>query len=149
MPPTAQQVSALDLVLELAMLLDDDLTQHLGRQGLTVSRAHLLWELGRAGPVTQQALARAMGVSARNITGLVDGLAATGFVARQAHPTDRRATLVTFTKKGEKTVQALQRGQQELAQQLFTGWPDHQFGTFVTGLREVLARLRLASQEGR
>ena len=100
------QEAALDRVFELVVLLTDDMTQSLGRQGLTTARAHLLWELRRSGPCTQQSLATAMGVSARNITGLVDGLVAAGFVSRQAHPTDRRATLVTFTELGVRQPRA-------------------------------------------
>lgn len=87
----------LDRVLELAVLLNDDMERDLARRGLTGSRAHLVWELNRHGPSTQQALAEALGVTPRAVTGLVDALADAGFVTREPHPGDRRATLVTFT----------------------------------------------------
>jgi DNA-binding MarR family transcriptional regulator len=134
--------AALDRVLELVVLLNDDMTQSLARDGLTVSRAHVLWELRPRGPMTQRDLADALKVSARTITGLIDGLVATGFVTREPHPTDRRATLVTFTEHGVRTVEAMERGQQEFAQLLFAGMPDKQFDCFVEGLGEVLTRLR-------
>jgi DNA-binding MarR family transcriptional regulator len=143
--------AALDQVIELVVVFNADMTQSLTRDGLTVSRAHLLWELRKRGPATQRELADALGVSARNITGLVDRLVATGFVTRQPHPTDRRATLVSFTEHGETATAELERGQQELAQLLFEQMPDDRFDHFVEGLGEVLARLHegLAAQQQR
>ena len=146
MTTAEQHQAALDRVFELVVLMADDMTHSLGRQGLTTSRAHLLWEL-RSGPTTQQSLATAMNVSARNITGLVDGLVAAGFVSRQPHPTDRRATLVTFTELGESTTEAMQRDQKHLAAQLFSGLPEGRFNCLFDGLGEVLTRLHLAIAE--
>ena len=80
-----RQTSALDQVLELVYLLDEDMTRALARDGLTKSRAPLVWHLHRRGPSTQKALADALGTTPRNVTGLVDGLAATGFVTRGPH----------------------------------------------------------------
>jgi DNA-binding MarR family transcriptional regulator len=133
---------ALDQILELTVLLGDDMTRSLARDGLTTSRAHLLWELQQRGPTTQRALADALDVSARNVTGLVDALVATGFVTREPHPTDRRATLVSFTEHGAETAASLERGHGELADLLFAGMPAPKFACFVEGLAEVLTRLR-------
>jgi DNA-binding MarR family transcriptional regulator len=88
-------------------------------------------------------------VTPRAITALVDGLAASGFVTREPHPSDRRATLVTFTERGRATAQALLDGHVRLARQLFAGLPDDAFDSFDAGLLHVLTRLRgvLATQE--
>jgi DNA-binding MarR family transcriptional regulator len=134
--------AALDQVLELAILINDDMTRSLERDGLTPTRAHLLWELHRRGPSTQRALAEALDVSPRNITGLVDALVATGFVTREPHPTDRRATLVSFTEHGARTAKALDVGREQLAELLFAGMSDEQFDGFVTGLGAMLATIR-------
>jgi DNA-binding MarR family transcriptional regulator len=134
--------AALDQILQLVVLLNEDMTQRLARDGLTTSRTHLLWELRHLGPTTQRTLAEALKVSARTITGLVDGLVATGFVTRQPHPTDRRATLVTFTPHGARIIEAMERDQSEFAHILFGGMPDEQFDCLVAGLGEILARLR-------
>ncbi|MGH3923809.1 MAG: MarR family winged helix-turn-helix transcriptional regulator, partial [Pseudonocardiaceae bacterium] len=104
-------------------------------------RAHVLWELLQRGPTTQRVLADAMGVSARNVTGLVDALVATGFVTREPHPTDRRATLVSFTEHGAGTAEALRRGQHDVAQMLFGAMPAERFNCLVEGLDVVLTRL--------
>lgn len=132
----------LDPVLELTVLVNDDMTRDLERRGLTASRAHLVWELHHHGPSTQQALARALGVTPRAVTGLVDALVDGGFVTREAHPDDRRATLVTFTKHGEKIAKALERDHIEFASRLFGELPDATFRGFARGLDAVVARLR-------
>jgi DNA-binding MarR family transcriptional regulator len=136
-----RQIDGLGQILQLVVLLSQDMTDSLARSGLTVSRTRVLWELRHRGPSTQRTLADALNVSARTITGLVDGLVATGFVTRQPHPSDRRATLVTFTGHGTRTVEELERGQRELAGLLFDGMSERRFACFVAGLDAVLARL--------
>ena len=130
------------------MLLGRDMTDSLAREGLTESRAHLLWQLQQRGPCTQRTLAADLHVTPRAITALVDGLTATGFVTREPHPSDRRATLVTFTERGRATAQALLDGHVRLARQLFAGLPGDAFDGFDAGLRHVLTQLRdvLATQ---
>src|SRR5687768_4436493 len=97
---TQARTPALDSLLELVLLLSEDMTRSLARDGLTTSRAQHPWELLQRGPTKQQVLAEALGVSARNVTGLVDALVASGFVTREPHPGDRRATLLSFTEHG-------------------------------------------------
>jgi len=138
--------TALGQVLELAILLNDDMTRALARDGLTVARTHLLGELHRRGPSTQRVLADALGVSPRNITGLVDGLVdglvATGFVTREPHPGDRRATLVSPTAHGTRTASRMEEERAHLAELLFSTMSERQFDGFADGLELVLTRLR-------
>jgi len=143
--------AALNRILELTVLLGRDMTDSLAREGLTDSRAHLLWQLQQRGPCTQRTLAADLHVTPRTITALVDGLVATGFVTREPHPSDRRATLVTFTERGRTTAQALLDGHRRLARQLFAALPPHVFDAFDFGLLHVLARFRgvVAAQEPR
>jgi DNA-binding MarR family transcriptional regulator len=138
----ANRYEALDRIIELVVLLNRDMTESLARDGLTVSRTRLLWELRHRGPTTQRVLADALGVRARTITGLVDGLVAIGFVTREPHPTDRRATLVTFTPHGAETVRAMEDAQHDFARVLFEGMPDDQFRCLLAGLGEIVTRLR-------
>ena len=141
-----KQIRALDLLLEVAMLVNEDMTTSLARDGLTPSRTHLLWVLGQQGPSTQRSLADSLGVSARNVTGLVDALAETGFVTREPHPTDRRASLVSFTDHGAATVDRLRREQQEFAHILFGDLSGRRLDALVGGLGEVRDRLRAAME---
>lgn len=133
---------ALIRLWELAMLLGEDTQRGLATHGLTKSRAQVLWELNRRGPVPQRVLADVLEVSARNVTGLVDALVATGFVTREPHPSDRRATLVTLTRHGIRTVEAWDLAQREFADALFTPMAAEEFTSFVEGLNTVLGRVR-------
>lgn len=138
-------------MLELVVVLDDDMAQANAALGLTPARTHLLWELGQHGPVPQRVLAEALKVTARAVTGLVDGLVAQGHVTREAHPTDRRATLVTLTPQGETLVAQLKRDHKKLARALFASMPRREFASFAHGLASVIDRLRnhLAADGGR
>jgi DNA-binding MarR family transcriptional regulator len=132
----------LDRVLELVVLLDDDMTRAIEALELTPSRMHLLWELGQRGPVTQRVLADALKVTPRAITGLVDALAADGLVTREPHPTDRRATLVTFTPNGRALIRRIQRDHRKLARALFGAMSPRELDGFGRGLGTVVANLR-------
>jgi DNA-binding MarR family transcriptional regulator len=142
-----EATTVLDKVLELATLVGADLDRFQQESGLTTSRTHLLWVLGAAGPSTQQSLAGALDVSARNITGLVDGLVASGHVTREPHPTDRRATLVTPTGKGASAIRELVEGHEELARQLFGHVPDERLDVFAATLDETIATFTLLMEK--
>jgi DNA-binding MarR family transcriptional regulator len=132
----------LGLLLQLSLVLHHDLTQSLARDGLTVARTHVLWELRAQGPSLQRALAAALGVTPRTMTGLVDGLEATGFVTRQPHPSDRRATLVTLTPQGEAAMASMEKDQARFVEILFGGMSATRLRHLVEGLDEILSRLR-------
>jgi len=137
----ARFTGALDRVLLLTVLLDDDMRRGLAEVGLTPSRTALLWMLRRVGPVPQKALAEAMRIAPRTVTGLVDGLVATGFVTREAHPDDRRAVLITFTAAGTAAIEKLEADQREFGRQLFGAMPAERLDGLVAGLDDVLATL--------
>ncbi len=139
--------AVLDRVLHLATLVGADLARFHDESGLTTARTHLLWVLGDAGPSTQQSLASALAVSARNVTGLVDGLVASGHVSRKPHPTDRRATLVTPTAKGEAAVRELRESHEQLARQLFEHVPADQLAVFAATLDETIATFARLMEE--
>lgn len=134
-------LAALDRVLELVYLLDQDMTQALARDGLTKSRAPLVWDLHQRGPSTQRALAESLGTSPRNVTGLVDGLVDEGFVTREPHPKDRRAVLVSLTPYGEKVMARMAGDHVRLAEQLFGPMSRTDLDGFTTGLASVVSRL--------
>jgi DNA-binding MarR family transcriptional regulator len=129
---------ALDRVLALSLLVTSDMQRFEAEHGLTTPRVHLLWQLGLTGPSTQRVLADALGVSPRNITGLVDGLVASGHVTREPHPTDRRATLVTPTPGGAEFVADLRRSHAELAAALFGGMSGERLAAFVAAIDETV-----------
>jgi DNA-binding MarR family transcriptional regulator len=132
-------------------VLNVDMEQAFDALGLTPSRTHLLWEVGRRGPVPQRVLAEALKVTPRAVTGLVDALVRDGLVTREPHPTDRRATLVTFSARGERLVAQLKRDHRALARALFAPMPRRELDGFARGLAGVIDRLRahLEATDGR
>ena len=136
------ELQVFDRLMEIAVLIQADLARSFAGTGLTTSRTHLLWELHRMGPSTQQALAAALKVSPRNVTGLVDALEAAGFVERGPHPTDRRATLVTLTELGSQTMADMVRDRELIASELVVDFGEDQLIQFGRSLDIVTRRLR-------
>lgn len=130
-----------DRLLEIALLIQDDLASSFADTGLTTARTHLLWVLHHAGPSNQQTLATALSVSPRNVTGLVDGLEAGGFVERRPHPSDRRATLVTLTDRGTQAMAEMVRDRQAVAAQLVEGFEDDRLARLGADLDAIAERL--------
>jgi DNA-binding MarR family transcriptional regulator len=114
----------------------------LAERGLSRARAELLWRLGRAGPMTQRDLSRALACTPRNVTGLVDAVEAGGLVARRPHPTDRRATLVTLAERGRRAASRMEADYRELATNLFGDLDPAQVSRFVEDVDRLLERLR-------
>jgi len=129
-------------ILELAVVVNEDMDSFLEQYGLTRARTHVIWVLHQHGPSTHRGLAEAIGVSAQNVTGLVDALVLGGFVTREPHPTDRRATLVTLSERGRSVAESMASEQRELTHQLFAEMPDEQFQCMLRGLGTVLERFK-------
>lgn len=70
-----------------------------GEEGLTPQRTRILASLQERGPQIMSSLKEELGVTATNITALVDALEAEGLVQRKPHPKDRRATVIEMTPK--------------------------------------------------
>jgi DNA-binding MarR family transcriptional regulator len=141
------RTAALDRVLHLSTLVAADLARFERESGLTTPRIQLLWTLGLTGSTTQRALATSLDVTPRNVTGLVDGLVASGHVTREPHPTDRRATLVTLTALGHRTVRDLQESHADLARQLFGTVPSARLASFVRTLDETIATFERLTEQ--
>ena len=70
--------------------------------GVSFPRMKLLGVLHKSGPKIMSELSDELGVTARNVTALVDGLEGEGLVRRVPHATDRRATVIELTATGAK-----------------------------------------------
>lgn len=75
---------------------------HMDQEGLTPQRVRLMALLMENGPMMMRSLRNELGVTATNITALVDALEKDGMVTRQPHPSDRRATMIELTAKAER-----------------------------------------------
>lgn len=132
---------ALEKLFALAVVTHQYMEQGLAARGLSRARASVLWNLHERGPMTQRALAEAIRVTPRNVTGLVDALEADGFVARAPHPADRRATLVSLTDKGTATMSGLRGEYDQGATRLFEGLAANDLDAFSATVDHLLARI--------
>ena len=134
--------SLVDRLFELAGTLTDAMDKRLVAEGLTPTRAEIIWRIGQQGPLTQRQLSDALQCSPRNVTGLVDALEAAGLAARTPHPSDRRATLVTLTDRGAAIERAWRAGYRRLGEYLFADLDDGDIAAFSRTLEHILERLR-------
>jgi DNA-binding MarR family transcriptional regulator len=139
---TASEV--MDRLFDLAVMLGELMNRRLAEHGLTPARAEVIWLLHHGGPRTQRELSQALKCTPRNVTGLVDALEAAGFVARSAHPTDRRATVVSLTQRGTTLVTDWQRDRDHGTAHLLGDTSAAELTTFVSVLDRVLGGLRAA-----
>lgn len=138
---------AMDRLFDLAVVLSEVMDKRLVAHGLTPARAEVLWVLHRTGPRMQRELSQVLKCTPRNVTGLVDALEGAGFVARTAHPTDRRATLVRLSEHGRALIDDWHADRAHGTHQMLGGIPTDQIATFSGVLERVLVRLRTAYQE--
>lgn len=71
------------------------------------------------GRVRMGDLAAALGVTARNVTTIVDGLEGEGLLTRQPHPTDRRVILLELTEKGRAHIAQIHALHRSTAERFF------------------------------
>ncbi len=95
-------------------------------------------------------LAKALDVTQRRVTALVDALEADGLVERRPHPTDGRSTIVSLTKKGLAQQQATWEQQQTEVGRAFADLsPAHQRQLLeITPLLTDALRRRAAERSG-
>jgi DNA-binding MarR family transcriptional regulator len=147
-PSTAQQLADLVSVFAPAFLK----WQYAGIlvEGMTYPRMRLIHELSEEGSQIMAALRDKLGVSAHNITVLVDGLERDGFATRVPHPDDRRATLVELTDQGRAAHRAVYAAHADRAAALFATLDHHDQHALLGLLRRLLDALAATSTaEGR
>ncbi|REF00506.1 MarR family winged helix-turn-helix transcriptional regulator [Thermomonospora umbrina] len=133
---------ALERLFELAAMTSELMERGMAERGLSRARTSVLWALHQRGPSTQRELADLIGVTPRNITGLLDGLEADGFAERGRHPTDRRATLVSLTSKGVETMTGLTEEYRAGYDWLFEGVSADDLEAFESVACTVMDRIR-------
>jgi DNA-binding MarR family transcriptional regulator len=106
-------------------------------EGMTYPRMRLIHEIAEDGPQIMAELRDRLGVSARNVTALVDGLEKEGFARRVPHSTDRRAPIIQLTDEGREVHHAVYAAHADRTQALFAALSDRD----QRHLRRILARL--------
>ncbi|MGC2941883.1 MULTISPECIES: MarR family winged helix-turn-helix transcriptional regulator [unclassified Brevibacterium] len=133
--------SIVDKLMAITSMFQQDMARAFAGTPFTESRVAVLWTLALSGPSTQQTLAAALSVTPRNISGLVDALEQHGYVERIAHPTDRRAVLVTLTSNGETAMARMQEEHAHLEGELRDAVAPEHLDALEQGIDAIIARL--------
>ena len=98
--------------------------------------------LDELGPSTVGALAQADRCSQPTMTGLVNGLVDKGWVQRDPHPDDARASLVTMTPEGRQMLTTVRRRNATLVAERIeaSGRSPEELATAVAVLSDLLSR---------
>ncbi|MEU6375969.1 MarR family transcriptional regulator [Streptomyces sp. NPDC046909] len=80
----------------------------LATAGVTTAQLGALFAVRDEPGVTQQELARTLGLRESAVTGLVGRLTTAGLLSRQAHPRQHRAVVLELTDAGEAALKAAQ-----------------------------------------
>jgi DNA-binding MarR family transcriptional regulator len=83
------------------------------------ARVLMVMDDAKEGRVRMGELSEALGVTARNITTIVDGLEREGLIARRPDATDRRAILLELTPKGQEHIAGVHAMQHMVAERFF------------------------------
>jgi DNA-binding MarR family transcriptional regulator len=109
---------------------------------ISPARVRLLAALHCGGSQTMSSLSDELDVTPRNVTALVDGLEAEGLVRRAPHPTDRRATLVEVTAKGDAVFGQMCQPYMAKVAELFGDLPASDRQELVRLLEALLGAIR-------
>jgi DNA-binding MarR family transcriptional regulator len=118
----------------------------LDSSGFSAARVRLLGALHCKGPQIMCDLSDGLGVTARNVTTLVDGLEEEGLVRRVPHPSDRRATVVELTAEGFAQAEKMLGPFHEQVTGLFRELPDGDQRELLRLMLTVLESLRRRGQ---
>lgn len=111
--------------------------------GMTYARMRLLGALHCKGPQIMSSISDELGVTRRNVTALVDALEEEGLLRRKPHPTDRRATVIEMTDRGELTMDRVYDEHRAAVAELFAGLEEEdrrELARMLGLLRETLRR---------
>lgn len=111
-------------------------------KNLSSQRLRILGSLYDRGPRIMSDLKEELGVTATNITALVDSLEEDGLVVRQNHPTDRRATVIALSAKAKDQLALNCTAYKDRVAELFSDLSDRECKEFTQTLEKLWNRLQ-------
>ncbi|MFJ5234194.1 MarR family winged helix-turn-helix transcriptional regulator [Kitasatospora sp. NPDC088391] len=137
-------------VRSAAQALDRLRSHGAGGRGLSAGALDILTRLATAEDrdrgLSVGELARAAGVSSRNVTGLVDTLERDHLVRRAQDPDDRRSVRVLLTVEGEAWLDAFRQPTQRAMSAVFRGFTPEELAAFRHLCLRLVANQHLIEQ---
>lgn len=109
---------------------------------MSSQRLRILASLHERGSRIMSDLKEELGVTATNITALVDCLEEDGLVARKPHPTDRRATVIELTSKAKSELALGCSAYKDRVAELFSDLSETECREFTKTLEKLWNRLQ-------
>jgi DNA-binding MarR family transcriptional regulator len=109
---------------------------------LSSQRLRILGSLHERGPRIMSDLKEELGVTATNITALIDTLENDGLVLRRPHPTDRRATVIELSAKAKCEVALGCPAYKDRVAELFSVLSESECKEFAKTLEKLWNRLQ-------
>jgi DNA-binding MarR family transcriptional regulator len=110
-------------------------------ENLSTQRLRILGSLRERGPRIMSDLKTELGVTATNITALVDALEQDGLVVRRPHPSDRRATIIELA-PGSCELASECTAYKDRVAELFADLSDEEVRDFTRTLEKLWTRLQ-------
>jgi DNA-binding MarR family transcriptional regulator len=131
-------VHGIPMVLRAAYLsMHRQTNAHLARFGVTADQFVCLVILADRDGITQQELVRLATSDPNTICAMLVLLEKRGLVAREPHPTDGRARLVTMTNKGRMEFDKMVKGVRPVQERLSAPFPDEEAKKLIRSLEAV------------
>jgi len=124
----------------------------LNAAGVRLDRAGaaLLYKLHVSGDSLRvTGLADLLGVDAPTVTRKIQQLEREGFVSRRADPDDGRATRITLTRAGKRTLERVLDARRDWYDRLLEGWGEADLATFASLLGKFSSGLQRNLEEAR
>ncbi len=119
-PSPAAQAGCGVLFFRLSRASGEGIGDALSRLGMRPAEYAVLHQLAEAGPISQQALGRALRIHPSNLVGLIDELEGAELVLRRRDPDDRRRYLVELTAKGGRRLGQAEAATMEAERELLS-----------------------------
>lgn len=111
-------------------------------EGVSDARLRALAVLAANGDMTLSELRGHIGGSAQNTTGLVDAMEAEGLVARQAHPKDRRKTVIQLSPNSRQKIMDQRAEHRKHVAKVFGNLSQAEQKTLMTCLEKLVEAMR-------
>src|SRR3954470_12913489 len=111
---------------------------HFSRHGVTADQFVLLACLAEQDAITQKELARRASSDPSTVRAMLVLLEGRGLVARERHPDDSRARVVTLTAKGRRLFERLWKTSEMIRVQMLSGFSADEAQLLVVFLRRLI-----------
>ncbi|HEX6876003.1 MAG TPA: MarR family transcriptional regulator [Nocardioidaceae bacterium] len=117
-------------------------------QTVTLPQWRVLVMISTRGALNLSAVAEGLGVNASNASRTCDRLVATGMLARDEDPRDRRHVVLSLTTEGRQVLDRVSRRRGRVLEQIVDRMDPSDQGTLATSLNAFLDAAAKASSEG-